>query len=58
MRQNTYEQHVSRRDGLRPPATDVSPAATLLIAGGLYARWARAGRPTGIEDVEARAETL
>ncbi|MDQ0932647.1 hypothetical protein QFZ49_002577 [Streptomyces turgidiscabies] len=35
----------------------MSLAATLLIAGGLYARWARAGRPTGIEDVEARAET-
>jgi len=30
--------------------------ATLLIAGGLYLRWNRAGRPTGIEDVEARAE--
>ncbi|MEH0550822.1 amino acid permease [Streptomyces sp. B21-101] len=34
----------------------LSLAATLLIAAGLYARWARAGRPTGIEDVEARAE--
>ncbi|MFF7794553.1 amino acid permease [Streptomyces sp. NPDC007991] len=34
----------------------LSLAATVLIAGGLYARWTRAGRPTGIEDVEARAE--
>ena len=34
----------------------LSLAATLLIAGGLYARWARAGRPTGIENVEAHAE--
>jgi hypothetical protein len=34
----------------------LSLAATLLIAGGLYARWARAGRPTGIEDVEVHAE--
>ncbi|MFF7639871.1 amino acid permease [Streptomyces canus] len=34
----------------------LSLAATLLIAGGLYARWTRAGRPTGIEDVESRAE--
>ncbi|MEV6940784.1 amino acid permease [Streptomyces sp. NPDC051172] len=34
----------------------LSLAATLLIAGGLYIRWTRAGRPTGIEDVEARAE--
>lgn len=34
----------------------LSLAATLLVAGGLYARWARAGRPTDIEDVEARAE--
>ncbi|MCI3238882.1 MULTISPECIES: amino acid permease [Streptomyces] len=34
----------------------LSLAATLLIAAGLYARWTRAGRPTGIEDVEARAE--
>lgn len=31
-------------------------AATVLIAAGLYVRWTRAGRPTGIEDVEARAE--
>ncbi|MEV0979508.1 amino acid permease [Streptomyces sp. NPDC049915] len=35
----------------------LSMAATLLIAGGLYLRWNRAGRPTGIEDVEAHAET-
>ncbi|MGW7456482.1 hypothetical protein [Streptomyces sp. NPDC054797] len=34
----------------------LSLAATLLIAGALYVRWARAGRPSGIEDVEARAE--
>nr|WSZ11989.1 hypothetical protein OH837_00840 [Streptomyces canus] len=34
----------------------LSLVATLLIAAGLYARWTRAGRPTGIEDVEARAE--
>ncbi|MFR9797108.1 amino acid permease [Streptomyces sp. MS06] len=34
----------------------LSLLATLLVAGGLYARWARAGRPTGIEDVETRAE--
>ncbi|MDF9816639.1 amino acid permease [Streptomyces sp. SPB162] len=35
----------------------LSLAATLLIAGGLYARWVRAGRPTGIEDVEGRSES-
>ncbi|WP_369172487.1 hypothetical protein AB5J49_32845 [Streptomyces sp. R28] len=34
----------------------LSLVATLLIAGGLYARWVRAGRPTGIEDVESQAE--
>ncbi|MGW2818599.1 amino acid permease [Streptomyces sp. NPDC001415] len=34
----------------------LSLAATLLIAAGLYARWVRAGRPSGIEDVESRAE--
>lgn len=34
----------------------LSLVGTLLIAGGLYARWVRAGRPTGIEDVESRAE--
>lgn len=34
----------------------LSLVATLLIAAGLYARWTRAGRPTGIEDIEARAE--
>ncbi|MEU2771744.1 amino acid permease [Streptomyces sp. NPDC007162] len=34
----------------------LSLAATLLVAGALYARWTRAGRPTDIEDVEARAE--
>ncbi|MEU3862371.1 hypothetical protein AB0F03_34400 [Streptomyces sp. NPDC028722] len=34
----------------------LSMAATLLIAAGLYVRWNRAGRPTGTEDVEGRAE--
>ncbi|MEV7520363.1 amino acid permease [Streptomyces sp. NPDC091371] len=34
----------------------LSLAATLLIAGVFYLRWVRAGRPSGIEDVEARAE--
>ncbi|MER0479976.1 amino acid permease [Streptomyces sp. Edi2] len=34
----------------------LSLAATLLIAGALYLRWVRAGRPDGIEDVEAQAE--
>ncbi|MFF7984047.1 hypothetical protein ACFZDK_33870 [Streptomyces sp. NPDC007901] len=34
----------------------LSMVATLIIAAGLYVRWNRAGRPTGIEDVEAQAE--
>jgi hypothetical protein len=34
----------------------LSLAVTLLIAAGLYVRWTRAGRPSGIEDVESRAE--
>ncbi|WP_328935003.1 MULTISPECIES: amino acid permease [unclassified Streptomyces] len=34
----------------------LSLAATLLIAAGLYIRWTRAGRPSGIEDVETHAE--
>ncbi|MFE1556296.1 hypothetical protein ACFW6V_15130 [Streptomyces sp. NPDC058734] len=34
----------------------LSLAATLAIAAGFYARWVRAGRPSGLEDVEARAE--
>lgn len=34
----------------------LSLVATVVIAVGLYVRWARAGRPAGIEDVEARAE--
>ncbi|MFE3634162.1 amino acid permease [Streptomyces cellostaticus] len=34
----------------------LSMVATLLIAAGLYVRWNRAGRPSGIEDVEAQAE--
>ncbi|MFF0558365.1 amino acid permease [Streptomyces sp. NPDC004266] len=35
----------------------LSLVATMLIAGAFYVRWVRAGRPSGIEDVEARAET-
>jgi hypothetical protein len=35
----------------------LSMVATLLIAVGLFIRWNRAGRPTGIEDVEAQAES-
>jgi hypothetical protein len=35
----------------------LSLAATLLIAGGLYAIWRRAGRPTGVEDIERVAES-
>ncbi|WP_405577615.1 amino acid permease [Streptomyces sp. NBC_01190] len=34
----------------------LSLAATLLIAGALHLRWTRAGRPSGIEDLESRAE--
>jgi hypothetical protein len=34
----------------------ISLAAMLVIAGGLYAAWARAGRPTGVEAVERLAE--
>ncbi|WP_371658323.1 amino acid permease [Streptomyces sp. NBC_00280] len=34
----------------------LSLAATLVIGGGFYLRWVRAGRPSGIEDVEAAAE--
>ncbi|MFF0428662.1 amino acid permease [Streptomyces sp. NPDC004520] len=34
----------------------LSLVATMLVAGAFYVRWARAGRPSGIEDVEARAE--
>lgn len=34
----------------------LSMAATLLIAAALYVRWARVGRPSGIEDIEAEAE--
>jgi hypothetical protein len=34
----------------------LSLAAMLAIAGGLYAAWARAGRPTGVEAVERLAE--
>lgn len=34
----------------------VSLAAALLVAGGLYLIWVRAGRPRGIADVSAEAE--
>ncbi|WP_371494981.1 amino acid permease [Kitasatospora sp. NBC_00374] len=34
----------------------LSLVATVLIGGALYARWVRAGRPSGIEDIERRAE--
>ncbi|MFI0220717.1 hypothetical protein [Streptomyces lydicus] len=34
----------------------LSMAATVAIAAALYLRWTRAGRPSGIEDVEAEAE--
>ncbi|MEV6889547.1 MULTISPECIES: amino acid permease [Kribbella] len=34
----------------------LSLLGTVLIAGALYLRWTRAGRPSDIEDVEARAE--
>jgi len=34
----------------------LSLIATLLIGGGLYAAWIRAGSPTGIEDIERHAE--
>lgn len=35
----------------------LSLAATILIAGGLYALWQRAGRPSGVEAVERIAES-
>ena len=34
----------------------LSMAATVLIAGALYALWRRAGRPAGVEEVERLAE--
>jgi hypothetical protein len=34
----------------------LSLAATALIAGGLYTLWRRAGRPSGVEDIERIAE--
>ncbi|MFF4425581.1 hypothetical protein ACFY04_33230 [Streptomyces sp. NPDC001549] len=34
----------------------LSLVATLAIGGAFYLRWVRAGRPSGIEDVEARVE--
>ncbi|MFG2231153.1 hypothetical protein ACGFNX_14275 [Streptomyces sp. NPDC048723] len=36
----------------------LSLVATLAIGGAFYLRWVRAGRPSGIEDVEARAEAV
>ncbi|MCX3060805.1 amino acid permease [Streptomyces beihaiensis] len=36
----------------------LSMVATVIIAAGLYVRWVKAGRPSGIEDVEAQAETV
>lgn len=36
----------------------LSLAATLAIAAGLYVRWTRAGRPTGIENAESAAEPI
>ncbi|MFD0258957.1 amino acid permease [Kitasatospora indigofera] len=34
----------------------LSLAATVAIGAGLYIRWVRAGRPAGVEDVEAASE--
>ena len=34
----------------------IAVAGTILVAGGLYWRWARAGRPRGIEAIERQAE--
>ena len=31
-------------------------AGTALVASGLYARWVRAGRPAGLEEIERHAE--
>jgi hypothetical protein len=36
----------------------LSLAATVLIALGLYELWRRAGRPTGVEEVERHAEEV
>ncbi|MFJ9948346.1 amino acid permease [Kitasatospora sp. NPDC091207] len=35
----------------------LSLVATVLIGGGLFVRWVRAGSPSGIEDIERQAET-
>jgi hypothetical protein len=35
----------------------ISLAGSVLVGGGLYARWVRAGRPAGIEAVERTAES-
>ncbi|MEE4545987.1 hypothetical protein V2S66_28965 [Streptomyces sp. V4-01] len=35
----------------------LSLAATFLIAAALRLRWTRAGRPSGLEDIETHAET-
>lgn len=57
-------QRGSRRRGRFHPGHQPRPrlaaaplAATVLIAAALHIRWARAGRPGGIEDVEAQAES-
>jgi len=34
----------------------LSLATTALISAGLHRLWRRAGRPTGVEDIELRAE--
>lgn len=34
----------------------ISMAATVLVAGGLYWRWVRAGRPAGLEAIEREVE--
>ncbi len=34
----------------------IAIAGTILVAGGLYWRWVRAGRPRGIEAIERQAE--
>jgi hypothetical protein len=36
----------------------IALGATVVIGGVLYARWVHAGRPTGIESIEARAERV
>jgi hypothetical protein len=36
----------------------IAVAGTILVAGGLYWRWARAGRPRGVEAIERQAEAV